>query len=288
MLLLILPLIAVETLARRLLGPLSGPTAGPDLPVEEKEIGATQEDERSGPTFSYLCCLSVWVIVALNVRWRWKSEEAWSVACLHRTSSLVRCLPKLFSPIPIVVEPFWGVFLFLLLLLLTMNTSLHRRRRGPGQTELTHTTEDGAKDLVPVEPASSGPGLSDSDVDPGKTRSSCPLRRALLWNSLQMPTRHHGDAPKHERTKGGATVTFLLVGHEEPRHRHRWGFPCLGASAMIGLVVVLSVLVLPLNLSVNILVIRTVETLLELWAKCLVSFASDTIEIPALRHEMLV
>lgn len=349
-LLLITPLIAVETLSR-LLWPLSDVThrrvsptvdslscdghspvmdtvscdgqccySGKVTAEQQKESSNPNKDKRLVHIVGYFCCLSVWVIVAMNVRWRWKLEEVWSAACLHTTNSLIRCLPNLFSPVPIVVNPCWGMaFLSLLLLLLTTNTGLHRRHRAPAQTKTTHTAKQGVnnncdscwQDLVPVLSAPSKPGMSMSDpaqsVDPEKTESSCTVHRAYFWNSVQMSARHHGDfvlissgclsaekgGQEHERTKRGTTLTFITEEHEDPQYRsqyrwQQWGFPCLGVDVMIGLVGVLSIFVLPLTFSVNILLIRTIETLLELCLKSLVSFASNPVELPVSHNETLV
>lgn len=316
-LLLTTPLIVVETLVR-LLWPkkMVSHEMGSDgercyvreLNVEEEgDVNSSDEDRRLSHVVGYLCCLSVWVVVAINVRWRWKLEEVWAAACVHATDSLVSCLPNLFSPMPIAVNPCWGMaFLFLLLLLLTSSTVLHRH-----QAERTHKEKHGAdnKDFIPVssapfKPVSPGTSVSElaQSVDPEKTESSCTVHRAYSWNSVQMSTRHHGDfvlvssgclsglrgGQEQGRTKRGAPLE-----HVDPEHRSRcgwrwWGFPCLGVNVMIGFVSVLSIFVLPLNLSVNILLIRTTETLLELFIKSLVSSAANTRDTPAPHNETLV
>lgn len=317
-LLLTTPLIVVETLVR-LLWPQKtvSQAVGSDgqrcyvreLNVEEQEdVNSSDEDRRLSHVVGYLCCLSVWVVVAINVRWRWKLEEEWAAACVHATDSLVSCLPNLFSPMPIAVNPCWGMaFLFLLLLLLTSSTVLHRQH----QAKRTHKEKHGAdnKDFIPAsstpfKPVNPGTSVSElaQCVDPEKTESSCTVHRAFSWNSVQMSARHHGDfvlvSPGclsglrggHEqgRTKRGAPLE-----HVDPEHRSQcgwwtWGFPCLGVNVMIGFVSVLSIFVLPLNLSVNILLIRTTETLLELFIKSFVSSTGNTRDAPAPHNETLV
>lgn len=332
---LITPLIAVETLSR-LLWTLSditqrtvSPTAGSDgqccssgkLTVEqEKDSKNSDKEKRLFHVVGYLCCLSVWVTVALSVRWRWKLEEMLSAACLHTTNSLIRCLPHLFSPIPIAVNPCWGMAFFsLLLLLLTTNAVLHRQHRAPAQMETTRTAKHGVnnncdscwQDLVAVLSAPSKPGMSVSDpaqcVDPEKTENSCTVHGAYFWNSVQMSARHHGDfvlissaclsadrgGQEHQRTKTGTPLTFITEEHADSqywsqRRWRQWGFPCLGVNVMIGLVGVLSIFVLPLSLSVNILLIRIIETLLETFLKTLASFASNKIVIRASHNETVV
>lgn len=325
-LLLTTPLIAVETLAR-LLWPRSVvahraviQTAGPDgqrccvgevmlEEVEEEEDGDSSDkdkEKRLSHAVSYLCCLSVWVVVALNVRWRWKLEEVWAAACLHMTNSLVRCLPNLFSPVSSTVNPCWGMaFLSVLLLLLTSSTGLHRRLRASGKRKrhgVNNNSVGCGQDLAPAPSAASkpaNPGTSVSElaqcVDPEKTESSCSIHRACFWNGAQMSARHHGDfvlippeclsaergGREHERTKRVIPLTFITEDHVDSQYRsqrgwRRWGFPGPGANVMIGFVGVLSIFVLPLNLSVNILLIRTIESLLELCIQSLVSSANTS------------
>ncbi len=324
------PLIAVETVTR-LLWPHSAvahrtvsqtamDSDGQPRCVGEVAVGEEEDSDkerRLSHVVSYLCCLSVWVVVALNVRWRWKLEEVWAAACLHTTNSLIRCLPSMFIPLSSTVNPCWGMaFLSLLLLLLTTNTGLHRRHQAPAaqmartQTEKRGVNNNGScwQDFVPAPPA---PSTSVSEaaqcVDPEKTDSSCTAHRACSWNSVQMSTRHHGNfvlispeclsaergGQEHKSTKTGTPLTFITEDHVDSQFRsqcgrRQWGFPCLGANVIIGFVGVLSIFVLPLNLSVNILLIRTIETLLELCIKALVSSAADTSDTSASHNETLV
>ncbi|KAI3369955.1 hypothetical protein L3Q82_024758, partial [Scortum barcoo] len=332
-LLLTTPLIAVETVSRLLWPhpPVAHGTAsqtvtdsdGHPCSVGEEAVGEKEEDsnreKRLSHVVSYLCCLSVWVVVALNVRCRWKLEEVWAAACVHTTNSLIRCLPYMFSPLSNNGDPCWGMAFFsLLLLLLTTSKGLHKRSRAPAQlarTQGVNSSSDSCwQDLVPTPPAPSKPvnsGMSVSEaaqcVDPEKTESSCAVHRACSWNSVQMSTRHYGDfvlvspqclstergAQEHERTRTGTPLTFITEDHMDSQFRSqcRWrqrGFPCLGVNVMIGFVGVLSIFVLPLNLSVNILLIRTIETLLELCIKLLVSSAANASNTSASHKEMLV
>ncbi|XP_041817098.1 uncharacterized protein LOC121623738 [Chelmon rostratus] len=320
-LLLTTPLIAVETLSR-LLWPHSVvahrtvsetvmDSDGQHCYVGEATVDEDGDDpdkEKSlSHAVSYLCCLSVWVAVGLNVRWRWNLEEVWAAACLHTTNSLIRCLPNLFSPMSSTVNPCWVMAFLCLLLLLTTSTGLHRRHwahtqmAGMEREKLGVDIEGDScwQDLAPVLPAPSepvNPGMSDSTaaqrVDPEKTESSCTVHRACSWNSLQMSVRHHGDfvlispeclsvGQERERTKTGIPLTFIVENHAYSQCRsqcgwRQWGFPCLGVNVMIGFVSVLSIFVLPLNLSVNIVLIRSIETLLELCIKSLISSAANT------------
>ncbi|TKS71266.1 hypothetical protein D9C73_005283 [Collichthys lucidus] len=108
--------------------------------VDEEEADGDNPDKdikkRLSYVVSYLCCLSVWVVVALNVRWRWELEEVWAAVCLHKTNSLIRCLPNLFSPMSSTVNPCWVMaFLSLLLILLTMSMGLQRRQQAGAQMD---------------------------------------------------------------------------------------------------------------------------------------------------------
>ncbi|XP_074500238.1 uncharacterized protein LOC141772761 isoform X1 [Sebastes fasciatus] len=330
-LLLTTPLIAVETLTR-LLWPHSvvahrtvSQTAGSDgqryvweVTVEEEEDSKDNKDKEkrlSRHAVSYLCCLSVWVLVALDVRWQWKREEVWTVVCLHTTNSLIRCLPTLFSPMSTTVNPCWGLaFLSLLLLLLTTSTGLLSRLWAPART---HREKNGVnnngdscwQDLVPALSAPSKPPNPEPAqcVDPGKTESSCTVHRAYSWNSVQMSVHHHGDfvlnspeclsaargRQEHERAKKGIPLTFITEEHVDSQCRsqsgwRQWAFPCPGVNVMIGFVGVFSIFVLPLHLSVNILLIRTIETLLERCIKSLISSAANTSNASTSHNETLV
>ncbi|XP_034440407.1 uncharacterized protein LOC117760996 isoform X2 [Hippoglossus hippoglossus] len=337
-LLLTTPLIAVETLSR-LLWPHSVVAAhrAKSQTVDDDgehcytgEVAEEDWEDRSNPdkdeglscVAGYLCCLSVWVVVALNVRWRWKLQDEWAAACLHTTNSLIRCLPNLFSPIPSAVSPCWAMaFLSLLLLLLTTSTSLHMRRLASAHIQthqtkrrLNNNSDSCRQGLVPVRSAPTKPvncGMSVSEsaqcVDPEKTESSCTVHRAYSWNIEQMLAHHHGDivlispgclsaewgGHELERTKRGVPLTFITEGHVDSQFRsqlgwRRWGFPCLWVNVMIGFVGVLSIFVLPLNLSVNIFLIRTIETLLELCVTSLVSSAASPSDTSASHNEAFV
>ncbi|XP_040890010.1 uncharacterized protein LOC121179304 [Toxotes jaculatrix] len=329
-LLLTTPLIAVETLTRRL-WPRSviahralSRTVDSEVTVEEREDGSTQDEDKGlSHVVGYLCCLSVWIVVALNVMWRWQLEEEWVAACFHTTNSLIRCLPSLFSPMPSIVNPCWGMaFLSLLLLLLTTSAGLHRRHRALVHVEGTHRVKCGVngksdscwQDLVPAQSAPTkpvNPGMLVSEppqcVDPEKTESSCTVHRAYSWNIVQMSARHHGDLvlvspgclsaergeQEHERTMRGIALTFITEEHVDSQYGSQlvWqqsGFPCPGVNVMIGFVGVLSIFVLPLNLSVNILLIRTIETVLELCVRSLVSSAANRSDTSASHNETFV
>ncbi|XP_034724990.1 uncharacterized protein LOC117943149 [Etheostoma cragini] len=335
-LLLTTPLIAVETLtsllwphavvAHRTVSQTDGQRCYVvEVTVEEEEGSKDNKDKEKGLScvVGYLCCLSVWIAVALNVRWRWKREEVWAATCLHTTNSLIRCLPNLFSPMPSIVNPCWGMaFLSLLLLLLTTSIGLHRQHWDPAQMARTHTQKHGVnnngdscwKNLIPALSAPSkpvNPGMLKSEpaqcVDPEKTESSCNVHRACSWNTVQMSEHHHGDfvlispdclseqsgGQEHEKTKRGIPLTFITEKHVVSQYRSLsgWGqrgFSCPGVNVMLGFVGVLFIFVLPLNLSVNILLIRTIETLLEWCIKSFKSGVANTSNTSPAHNETLV
>lgn len=312
-LLLIVPLITVENGIRLLWPHVAIPrrtarqkavSDGQCCDAEEQgeEDSNSSDQDRLSHVVGYLCCLSVWVIVALNVRRQLKLEEVWAAACLHKTSSLVRCLPNLFSPIPSTLNLCWAVaFLFLLLLLTTSSIGLQRRHRAHAQTSRVSNKGDcRCQDLVPelstpLKPVNLGLSVPEpaQHVDPEKTESSCTVHRA--WTSWQMTVCNHGDfvlissmcfsgkrgGQEQERPKSSISLTFITEEHVDSQCRsqcgwRQWGFPCLRVNVIIGLVCVLSIFILPLNLSVNILLIRTIETLLELCIESLFSSAACT------------
>lgn len=304
-LLLTTPLIAVETLTRSLWlhSVVTRKTVGQTVmdsrgqpcnlwkaTVEEKEGGGVNPDKdkdiKLPHVVSYLCCLSVWVVVAFDVRWRWKLEEVWASACLHTVESLIECLPNPMCSTGGSCSIM--AILLLLLLLLTMSIDLQR----PHWTHKQNVEKNG-QSCRRVPPAPSRPvhpgmlvSVEVQCVDPEKTESSCTVHRVCSWNDMQMSTLHPRDfviicpecfctGHEHKRTKTGNPLTFITENHVNSQCTtqcmwQEWGFPCLGVNVMIGFMAVLSIFVLPLILSVNILLIRTIDTQLELCVKSLV------------------
>lgn len=257
-----------------------------------KEGGGVNPDKDKDITpphvVSYLCCLSVWVVVAFDVRWRWRLEEVWASACLHTVESLIKCLPNPMSSTGGSCSVM--AILLLLLLLLTMSIGLQRPHWTHKQN---HGVDKNGQSCWHVPPAPSRPvhagmlvSVEVQCVDPEKTESSCTVHRVCSWNDMQMSTLHHRDfviicpecfctGHEHKRTKTGNPLTFIAENHVNSQYTtqcmwQEWGFPCLGVNVMIGIMAVLSIFVLPLILSVNILLIRTIDTQLELCVKSLV------------------
>lgn len=326
-LLLCTPLIAAETLTRLLWhrSDVTGKTGDQMLMdpdgerclfwdvAKDEESGEEEEEEDGGKDMrlshgvSYICCLSLWFIIALDVRWPRRLEEVWTSLCLQTTDSLVRCLPALFSPPFVTLNPFLVMaFSLLLLIFLLVSTSLQRRHRCPALKLKTRQQnrgvngDSGGCGLVPVPPAPSEPvhprmpvSAGAQRVDQEKTESSCAAPKACSWSSAQMSTLRHADfvliSPERfsagqERgaTEAGTPLTFTTETrmNSQRRRQHVWpwrGFPCPEVNIIIGFMGVLFIFVLPLILSVNILLIRTIETLLELSIK--------TVALPHSKHK---
>ncbi|XP_051931688.1 uncharacterized protein LOC127607431 [Hippocampus zosterae] len=188
MLILITPLVAVETLGKFLW------KTGEEEDDDDEDEGREEKGGWQCHAISYLCCLSVWVAVALSLRCGWRLEEARATACLASGGSLMRCLPNLLSPLPSAMRPCWSVaLLYLILILLTCSLLL-----------LTQVM------------------ASDS-------RQCSSKETVCMTAPLQMPRRN---------------------GRR-------------GSNLPLALLAVLGILVLPLYLGVNVLLLRSVETLLE-------------------------
>ncbi|XP_013858320.1 uncharacterized protein LOC106513847 [Austrofundulus limnaeus] len=295
-LLLVTFLIALESLIRLLWPHLAADhgrhrrTAGSDGQGGcAKEV---EETDRSVPQIvGFLCCLSVWFAAAFSVRGHWKLEEAWAALCLHTTDSLVRCLPSAFSSLPMSL---CLSVLFLLVLLLTINTCLLRRCQVPARTQKTNVEKPCSccrTSYRPVLPAPLRPTHLGTPVsEPEETENSGMGNSTYSCNGMQMLVRHHGDIvllnclsdnrseQEHRRTKTGVSRTFV---REEPEASHQrcgwrlWGFPSPEENVIMGLVSVLFIYTLPFNLSVNILLIRTIDSLLDWSVRSLLPSAAN-------------
>lgn len=250
------------------------------------------EDSWLSPAVGYLCCLSVWVVVALNVNCRWMPVELRAAACMRSTNSLIRCLPSMSSPMPSTdTSPLWEMaFLSFLLLVLVSSSRLHKWCRETRRRQ-KHRVNGCKQGLVvsasaPSRPASDGASVSESvrHVDPQTTESSCAVHAASPRSGRQMWVRCHGDSVllSHEclsvekGRRGHCLEAHLSAPCRSPCVWQRWGFPCLGVNRMTGFVAALSIFVLPLCFTVNILLIRSVERLLELCITPLVSQRPNT------------
>ena len=227
-----------------------------------------------------LCCLAVWTVSGLRAGWSVRSlEELWVAECLHTRASLSACLPRM---LPSTVEPFWGAAILSLLLLLFLAMDLAARVRqdkhnmGDGDNNNNNINNNNNKSsswqhLVPglVRPSSltTEPWLlvepEPRSVDPEKTSSSCTAPTAG-----RRPSEHkvaHRPAPAlhdPETTLGDPrrgpdrTVTERGPGPQRV-------VPSLGLIATTGLVGMLSLCTLPLVLSVNVLLVQTMNAVVE-------------------------
>ncbi|XP_061744671.1 uncharacterized protein LOC133543846 [Nerophis ophidion] len=204
------PLLTVETLVR-LLRP-APPPPSEATPGEAGEDGAREAEGWRSRATSYVCCLALWVAVALSVQCRCRLEEAKQTACLRAGGSLLRCLPNLLSPVPSAVHPCWGVAFLYLLLLLLLSSRLHGRNT----------------------PASALTGPQHPDDH-------------LLAPACEEPP-----------------LLFIVGESPPPPQQHpRAGVPHPGVNVTIASAAVLATFVLPLYLGVNILLLRSVEALLD-------------------------
>lgn len=286
-LLLTCPLVTLEALSRLRQAQAApshadGPGSGAQEAAEEAEDGGAGPHKGQQQCYgvSFLCCLSVWVITALHVRWRWTLEDVWTAACLHTSSSLLTCLPSLFSPVSSSTSSCIA-FTFFLLLLLLLTVDLRARCRASAQLAEARKPNQGlVSGLIPA-----CAGLPQTLVsvhvccfDPEKTGSSCvvPKKSVQVSAAAIMSPERFPAGQKQERTKGAKARTLMA---QEERNRCvwcQWGFPCLGLNVIIGLMGVLCIFVLPLILSVNIVLVQTVDYLMELSVKALlVSNAAD-------------
>lgn len=264
---------------------------------------AKEDDGSLHQVVGFFCCLSVWFIAALSVSWHWKMEETWAAVCLHTTNSLVRCLPNALSPLP--TNLCWGI-LFLFVILVTMNRCLQKRCQVPAQTQRASDKNPCSCCRLNLLPALSAPlrpvHPGTSVAEPEEMESSCVGSSAHSCKSMQMLMRHHGhfvlvsicssekrSTREHERTKKDVPLTFIREEHAGSHHMcgwPLWGFPSPEENLLIGLVSVLSIFMLPFNLSVNILLIRTIDFVLDRCVRSLQSSAA-TIRDTATCHSVM-
>ncbi|CAL8339989.1 unnamed protein product [Merluccius merluccius] len=208
---------------------------------------------RLSHAIGYPCCLSVWMVSGLWGGCRGRSlEELWVAECLHTSDSLFTCLPRMF---PGPVEPFWGVAFLGLLLLLSIAAELSARmrqeKRGTGVAEDNNNKSNSWQRLVPAlvrpSPPTSEPrpATEPRSVDPEKTSMT--------------QQRPDPDPPAPESAPGDP-------GRETetgPAGRPQRVVPGTGRIVTTGLVGMLSLYTLPLTLSVNVLLVHTMQDVVE-------------------------
>ncbi|XP_045547813.1 uncharacterized protein isoform X2 [Salmo salar] len=258
-------------------------------------------DQDQGSCLSHIlgffCCLLVWAVCGICGGQGWRLEVPWVEVCLERTSSLTLCLPSLPNTVLLALgEPSWGLATVTLALLLVLTVGWGFLRRPLAHTETdphtptttqTHKEEHGTdiqlpvqtlpaprKAMKPVMSVASAPRFVDTET----TWSRCSVHSPCSGNNMQLSLGHYGNAVllsleflsadrleghKEKKGLGDIPLTGIVEEHTD-RSQHGLGrFPCLGVNIMTGLMCLLTVCVLPLNLSVNILLIRHTETMLE-------------------------
>lgn len=224
-------LIAVEALtrpSRSTVAPRQRWMDSDCLILEEEEVEEEEEEENEGDArlshaVSYICCLFMWLTVALDIRWGSRPELLWTSVCLQASgSSLLGCLPTLHRTVSTTLNPSLVTVssLLMLLFLLVRATSRGSKVTLTDARPAVQKTESGCVDFVLVSP--------EGEEEPSQT-----LDRG--------------------------------VGHVTPQRGLLWP----EADLITGVVAMLLVLALPPVLSVNVLLIRTVETLLERSVKTL-------------------
>lgn len=194
---------------------------------------------------AYLCCLSLWTFGTLNIRWRWKQEEVWTAACLYSTNSLLTCLPNIYSPMMRFLNPCWvmtSLFITLAIILIIC--------------------------LLNIKPPVMQ--LRSPDVDTVSFQNSFKVQTFANREVDLSPGCATSDKMiVQEDDKRTEKVIRLTLTEERPQSGNVWVFPCPGADVMIGVMCMLAMFVLPLNLSVNVHVISSVEKILQRSIKCL-------------------
>ncbi|KAM4741352.1 uncharacterized protein FYW61_002861 [Anableps anableps] len=277
-------LIAMETLIRVLWPHVAADPRTVDYDSEEEEDGSVTDKGKNLPlVVGFFCCLLVWIAVAFSVRWHWKLEEGWTAACLDTTDSLVRCLPNFFSPTHSVMDPYWSVaFLILLGLLLIVSRGLQRRNQTSVKPKKAQQYGDGRwQALDGATPATCKP------VHPDMFESKCADRDfALIPHDCSSEKRGRQEL---KRTQKDVPLDFirercLNSNYTSQNKWQLWGFPSLEENKAVGFVNLLCMFTLPFYLGVNILLIRTIDSLLQGCIKSLLSSAASSRDTSASRR----
>ncbi|XP_041749062.1 uncharacterized protein LOC121578735 [Coregonus clupeaformis] len=288
--------------------------------VTDTQRGGREDQEKCLSHIIYfLCCLLVWVLCGICGGQSW---SLWVKVCMERTSSLTLCLPSLPNNVlSALSEPCLTVTLALLLVL-TVGLGLLRRHLAHTETDphtppTTYKEEHGTDIQLPVQtfpapckavnPVMSAVSAIQS-VDPETTWSRCSLHSPCSGENIQLSLAHHGypvdlsreclsvdRLQEHKETKGlgDMPLSTTVEEHTDSTYKSQcglglgqWGFPCLGVNVMTGFVCLLTVCVLPLNLSVNILLIRHIETMLEWSLKILLFVPKEATDNRRLSQSM--
>ncbi|KAJ3602915.1 hypothetical protein NHX12_030660 [Muraenolepis orangiensis] len=272
-LLLTAPLVVAETVLREV-WPCDGDgcrtAGGEECEVLECGVALEKGDTRPGAdrgqdgwrqlsqAIGYPCCLSVWMVSGLWVGYRGQSLEELAVAeCLHTSDSLLACLPRMF---PSPVGPFWKMVL-LGLLLLFLVWELAVTNIGVGDNNNNNSWQHLVPALFRPSSLTTKPWLAVGPeprcVDSEKTSSSCLAPTADPWTSDSGAGRTALDCagPETERGLGSLPRCHGRPGRVVP-------IP-LGVIVTAGLMGMLSLCTLPLTLSANVLLVQTMQAVVE-------------------------
>ncbi|XP_038125322.1 uncharacterized protein LOC119772772 [Cyprinodon tularosa] len=277
-------LISMETLIRVLWPDVAAvPSTVDDDGEEEEDSSQLDKGESLPQVVGFFCCLSVWIAVAFSVRWHWALEEGWTAACLDTDHSLVRCLPNLFSPMHSVINPHWSsAFLILLGLMLTISTGLQRSKRTSAEPNRTQAYWDSWwQALNKAMPASFKP------VHPEGLMTKCADRDFVLTSHECLSEK--GERQDTKRTQKQIPLPFIMEQHLDSNETslsrwQLWVFSNLEEKTLMGFFSVLFFLTLPFYLSINILLIRTIDTLLQGCIKSLLSVLAKSRNTSASRQ----
>lgn len=237
--LLTLPAVIVDTFIRLL----------QSIDANRQTLDAKDGEETERRTFlgyhaiAYLCCLSLWTFGALNIRWRWKLEEVCVAACLYASGSLFTCLPNFYSPTMRFLHPCWIMASLFIVLAIILSVFLLSRRA----TVMNHAS----------------PGVGDVSF-----QNSCKIQVFPNSDAELSPgcAKTEKNIAEEDGNRSEKVIPLTLAEERQsvgPQSGNDRVFPCPGADVMIGVVCVLAMFVLPLNVSVNVQLIGSVEKALQ-------------------------
>ncbi|KAK0134493.1 hypothetical protein N1851_029901 [Merluccius polli] len=268
-LLLTAPLIAAETALRKAWPCDDGGGAAPVPPAEPRTAKEKSDDARPPPpgaaaaayrgpdrwrrlshAIGYPCCLSVWMVSGLWGGCRGRSlEELWVAGVFtHKRLPL-----HLMFPGP--VEPFWGVAFLGLLLLLSiaaeLSARMRREKRGTGVAEDNNNNNNNeSNSWQRLVPALVRPSPPTSEPRPATEPRSVDPEETSVTHQRPDP-----DPPAPESAPGDPDGPAA--------GRPQRVVPGTGRIVTTGLVGMLSLYTLPLTLSVNVLLVHTMQDVVE-------------------------
>ncbi|KAL0978685.1 hypothetical protein UPYG_G00173880 [Umbra pygmaea] len=255
----------------------------------EKSQVAGREGQENGRYLSpiyFFCCLLVWVLCGLVGGQGLRLEDVSVVDCLERTSSLTICLPSIpYMVLLALGEPCWGLaaVTLTLLLVLTLGWGLLRQHLAHTETDpdspiatQAHREEWGIDvptpfRTFPEDCLAANPAVQS--VVPVTTWVRSSGSSSCSRNNTQLFAGHHGDLSllsveclSADRLEGRKETTGEMPLGTTGDHQAYSTYLYISQCGIItGFVCLLTVCMLPLNLSVNIPLICHVEAML-LWS----------------------